>query len=84
MISLRYFARLREALGRAEEAIELPAQVKTIEDLMGVLRRRGGAWQEELVAGRSLRVAVNQAIAHHHTRISDGDEIAFFPPVTGG
>jgi molybdopterin synthase sulfur carrier subunit len=84
MITILYFARLREALGTASEQIALPAGVRDLESLRELLRSRGSAWAEELADGRPVRAAVNQDMAFGDTRIADGDEIAFFPPVTGG
>jgi len=84
MITVLYFARLREALGTASEQIALPAGVSNLESLRELLRSRGGVWAEELADGRPVRAAVNQDMAFGDTRIADGDEIAFFPPVTGG
>lgn len=84
MIKVLYFARLREALGTGSEDIALPQSVSTLEGLRGVLLARGGAWSEELAATRRVRAAVNQTMADGDTAISDGDEVAFFPPVTGG
>jgi molybdopterin synthase sulfur carrier subunit len=84
MITILYFARLREALGTASEQIALPAGVRDLESLRELLRSRGSAWAEELADGRPVRAAVNQDMACGDTRIADGDEIAFFPPVTGG
>ena len=84
MITILYFARLREALGTASEQIALPAGVRDLESLRELLRSRGSAWAEELADGRPVRAAVNQDMALGDTRIADGDEIAFFPPVTGG
>ncbi len=55
-----------------------------LNSLRELLRSRGGAWAEELADGRPVRAAVNQDMARGETPISDGDEIAFFPPVTGG
>ncbi|MEK6592593.1 MAG: molybdopterin converting factor subunit 1 [Pseudomonadota bacterium] len=84
MITVLYFARLREALGTGSEQMALPAGVNNLEDLRASLATRGGAWAQELAQGQSIRAAVNQDIAQDDTRVADGDEIAFFPPVTGG
>ena len=84
MITVLYFASLRESLGRNSEQITLPATVRDLESLRALLVARGGAWEEGLAPGRPVRAAVNQAMAHSETRIADGDEVAFFPPVTGG
>lgn len=83
-VTVLYFARLREALGKEQEELVLPEGVNTIGDLTAFLRQRGGAWSSELGTGRSVRVAVNQDMAAPGTVIRGGEEIAFFPPVTGG
>ena len=83
-VTILYFARLREALGKDQEQLVLPAEVTTIADLTQFLRDRSGAWSTELGAGRSVRVAVNQDMAKPETAIRGGEEIAYFPPVTGG
>ncbi len=84
MITLLYFARLREAFGMASEQLALPAGAATLESVRATLAARGGVWAQELAAGRAFRAAVNQAIARADTPVKDGDEVAFFPPVTGG
>ncbi len=84
MIKLIYFARLREALNCGAEQVALPADVRDVDGLRRYLQSRGGAWREELASGNPVRVAVNQDIAQGTTPIADGDEVAFFPPVTGG
>jgi molybdopterin synthase sulfur carrier subunit len=84
MITLLYFARLRETFGTASEEMELPAGVATIEGVRATLAKRGGVWAQELAAGRACRAAVNLDIADADTPVKDGDEVAFFPPVTGG
>ena len=83
-IDVLYFARLREAFGRDRERVELPANVKDVAGLTTWLRSRGGSWQLELAAGKPVRVAVNQDMAAVDTPVGNGDEVAFFPPVTGG
>ena len=84
MITVVYFARLREALGKSREELVLPADVRDLAGLRLMLMSRGGAWTDELADGKPVRVAINQDMADGDTRISDGDEVAFFPPVTGG
>jgi molybdopterin synthase sulfur carrier subunit len=84
MITVLYFARLREALGTSSEQIALPPAVSDLDGLRALLAARGGTWSEELALNRRIRAAVNQSMAAGDTAISDGDEIAFFPPVTGG
>ncbi len=83
-LKLLFFAALREQLGVADESIDLPEGVTTVEALRSHLTQRGEAWRQALAAGRALRVAVNQDMATPTTSIKAGDEIAFFPPVTGG
>ncbi len=83
-IEVLYFARLREAFGRDRERAELPAAVRDVAALTAWLRSRGGAWEEELAPGKPVRIAVNQDMAAGDTPVGSGDEVAFFPPVTGG
>jgi molybdopterin synthase sulfur carrier subunit len=84
MITLVYLARLRETLGTSSEKLQLPHEVGTVAALLVWLRARGGAWAAELAPGRAVRVAVNFAVAKADTPIKSGDEVALFPPVTGG
>lgn len=84
MVKLLYFARLREDLGTGAEEIALPPEVNTVAALRSHLQSRGGAWASALAQGKAVRVAVNQAMAQNTSTIKAGDEIAFFPPVTGG
>jgi molybdopterin synthase sulfur carrier subunit len=81
-IKVLYFAGLREQLGTAGE--DLDASATTVAGLRSMLMARGGAWQSALAQGKALRVAVNQEMAQPTTPVKPGDEIAFFPPVTGG
>ncbi len=81
-IQLRYFASLRERLG-AGEALEL-AEPSTVAAVRDLLLSRSDAHAEALARGRAVRCALNQALCDEHVCIADGDELAFFPPVTGG
>lgn len=84
MVDILYFASLREALGSSQEKLELNDQMKSVADLKQLLIQRGGQWQQAFTQQQSLLVSVNQQMANDDTAISDQDEIAFFPPVTGG
>ena len=84
MIRLVYLARLRDVLGTGTESVDLPREVGTVTALLEWLSRRGGAWGRELAPGRAVRVAVNHDVAGPETPIRSGDQIALFPPVTGG
>ncbi len=81
-VQVRYFASLREALGTGE-GLELP-EGSTVAGARNALIARGGAHAEALARGRALRSALNQALCEESAALSDGAEVAFFPPVTGG
>ncbi len=83
-IRLVYLARLREAFGIASERVELPPGAASVGELRTLLARRGGAWAAELAPGRAVRIAVNYALADDGAALRAGDEVALFPPVTGG
>jgi len=83
-ISTVYLARLREVFASSGEALTLAGDVATVADVLDTLRSRGGTWAIELAPGRAVRVAVNHALVTSATRVRDGDEVALFPPVTGG
>jgi molybdopterin synthase sulfur carrier subunit len=83
-VKVLFFASLREQLGRAAEELELPASVSTVAGLRAHLMARGGAWGTALADARRLRAAVNQDMAAPDAALRAGDEVAFFPPVTGG
>ncbi len=84
MITLLYFARLREQVGIGNEQIEYGGDLATVGSIASLLRSRGDLWAEAFDGGRTLLYAVNQELAGRDTPVSDGDEVAFFPPVTGG
>jgi molybdopterin synthase sulfur carrier subunit len=79
-----YFAWLRTRIGHAEEELALPNDVRDVQGLLGWLQRRGGNYAEALRDLSVIRVAVNQDYVGFDHPIGDGDEIAIFPPVTGG
>ena len=84
MIRVMYFARLREAVGTGEESLALPAGVRSVAALTTHLRARGPQWGEALGGRRPVLVAVNQTVAGPEAALADGDEVAYFPLVTGG
>lgn len=83
-LRMLYFARLRERFGLGSETVEPPAEVTDVSGLLAWLAARGPAWAEELAPGRPYRLAVNQDMAAPDTALADNDEVAVFPPVTGG
>lgn len=83
MLNVLYFAALRESLGIAREDLIIP-EPPTVAVLIAELRTRGGDWADALAPGKRWRVAVNQEMATAETALKDGDEVAIFPPVTGG
>ncbi len=84
MVTVLFFASLRETVGTGRELLELPSGNATVAALVEQLRRRDGAWAEAFAHGKPWRVAVNQQMADLATPVKPGDEVAFFPPVTGG
>jgi molybdopterin synthase sulfur carrier subunit len=83
-VKVLFFAGLRERLGTAAEEIELPAGVNTVAALRSHLKSRGGAYENAFSDKALVRTAVNQDMVQAGARIKAGDEVAFFPPVTGG
>lgn len=83
-VNVLYFARLREAIGRDRETLDLPAGVATVGALRAWLIARGAPWSEAFTEIKRIRVAVAQQMAAEDTPLAEGAEVAFFPPVTGG
>lgn len=81
-VTVRYFASMREAMGTSSEVLD--TQATTLGDLRSALIARGGAGAEALGANRSVRMALNQVMSDASTALTEGCEVAFFPPVTGG
>jgi molybdopterin synthase sulfur carrier subunit len=83
-VKLLYFAWLRARVGQAEEELPLPAEVRDVAGLLHWLQRRGPRYAEALRDLSVVRVAVNQDYVGRDHPIRDGDEVALFPPMTGG
>lgn len=83
-VTVLYFAWLRERIGVSEEQVTLPAETMTVGDLVGLLAGRSAGHAAAFQNRRTLRCAVNQEFAVPDAAIRAGDEVAFFPPVTGG
>jgi molybdopterin synthase sulfur carrier subunit len=83
-VKLLYFAWLRARIGCAEEEVPLPSGVRDVGGLLDWLRARGGGYAEALQNLAVVRVAVNQDYVGLEHPVRDGDEVAIFPPVTGG
>lgn len=83
-LTILYFAWLRERVGRAEEALALPSGVRTVAELVEHLAALGPGHAAAFANRRSVRCAVNQEFAPASAVLHPGDEVAFFPPVTGG
>ena len=83
-MKLKYFAWVRERVGKAEETVEPPPDVQTIEDLMTWLAKRGETYAYAFETPRVIRAAIDHAHVKSDAAIAGAREIAFFPPMTGG
>jgi molybdopterin synthase sulfur carrier subunit len=83
-ISILYFAWVRERVGTGAEVFDLPATVRTVGALVETLKRRGPGFEAAFALPNLVRAAVNQDFAGADMPVQPGDEVAFFPPVTGG
>ena len=84
MLTIVYFAWVREAIGRDEEQVDRPGPGMTVADLVTTLAARGGGYAEALGDPARLRAAVDQRFVPMDSPIGDAKEVALFPPVTGG
>jgi len=83
-MKVKYFAWVRERIGKSEETVEPPANVRTVGDLMAWLARRGETYAHAFEKPRVIRAAIDHAHVKQDAVIAGAREIAFFPPMTGG
>jgi sulfur-carrier protein len=83
-MKLLYFAWVKDRIGLSEETVDLPNDVTTINELLDWLTSRGENYASAINNGKTVRIAVNQSYAPEDKSISNDDEVALFPPVTGG
>ncbi|HEX5278958.1 MAG TPA: molybdopterin converting factor subunit 1 [Micropepsaceae bacterium] len=83
-MKILYFAWVKQKTGRAEETLDMPESVTNVSTLIDFLRQRGSGYQEAFRNPALIRVAVNQQHTDFNAILHPGDEVAFFPPVTGG
>ena len=83
MLTVQYFARFREELGTSQEQLPMEG-FERVECVLKHLSQRGENWEKILGDRNQVQIAVNHDMARRHTPIKAGDEVAFFPPVTGG
>lgn len=83
-MKLKYFAWVRERIGKAEETIDPPADVRTVDDLIAWLSGRGETYAYAFEKPKVIRAAIDHAHVKPDAAIAGAGEIAFFPPMTGG
>lgn len=83
-IKILYFARIKEAVNYSTEDISLPADVSTVTALKNYLSKRGDTWANLFNGKQVIRAAINHTLVDDLAKIQADDEVAFFPPVTGG
>lgn len=81
-LTVKYFASIRETLGHGSESVDTSAA--SLAALRDELIARGGSYAQGLARGKSVRVALNQVMSDESAALTEGCEVAFFPPVTGG
>lgn len=79
-----YFAWLRQKIGTGEEAVDPPEEVSTAGQLIDWLKSQGPGYEAAFKDETAVKIAVNQTFGTRDTPIAANDEVAFFPPVTGG
>jgi molybdopterin synthase sulfur carrier subunit len=83
-VKIAYFAWVRERVGKTEETLDVPSNVRTVGDLIGWLSGRGEEYAYAFENPKVIRAAINRAHVRADTELAGAREIAFFPPMTGG
>ncbi len=83
-VTLRYFAWVRERIGKTDEVVDLPADVRTVGDVVAWLARRGEEYAHAFENPRVVRAAIDRRHVRADAGVAGAREIAFFPPMTGG
>ena len=83
-MDLLYFARIRETIGQSGEVLTLPDNISTVDGLINLLRKKGAHYEAAFDNDALIRVAVNQSYVDFNHPVTTDDEVAFFPPMTGG
>ena len=83
-MKLVYFAWVRERIGRTDEEIALPPSIATAGDLLDWLKKRGPEYEHALAEPSAIRIAIDRVHARRETPLAGADEVALFPPMTGG
>ena len=81
---IKYFSWIKEHIGKSEENLDLPVDVTTINELIDYLNNLNGQYKIAFAKRDLIKIAVNKTYSSVNTKISQNDEVAFFPPVTGG
>ena len=81
---IKYFSWIKEHVGKSEEQIELPNHINNVNELINYLNQLDKKYSLILEKKKLIKIAVNKTYSSFDTNISNNDEIAFFPPVTGG
>ena len=84
MITVLYFASVRETLNCSSEQIDYSNETQSVSQLKNTLAKRGDNWLELFTDNDNIFASINQIVAKNNEKINDGDEVAFFPQVTGG